>query len=99
MIWRKKTQENFESEILPMKGQIEELELELDESKTEVESLSNQRLDLAKNADKDFLKIYERLCSSNKPPIISETNSDLTIFSVSLALLVKASNFKYSSIF
>ena len=57
----KKTQENFESEILPMKGQIEELELELDESKTEVESLSNQRLDLAKNADKDFLKIYERL--------------------------------------
>ena len=73
----KKTQENFESEILPMKGQIEELELELDESKTKVESLSNQRLDLAKNADKDFLKIYERLCSSNKPPIISETNSEI----------------------
>ena len=73
----KKTQENFESEILPMKGQIEELELELNESRTEVESLSNQRLDLAKNADKDFLKIYERLCSSNKPPIISETNSEI----------------------
>lgn len=72
-----KTKENFEKEILPMKDEIAELEVELNKSKTEIESMNINRLELSKHADNDYLKIYERLSSNNKPPVISETTGEI----------------------
>ena len=68
---------SFEEEILPMKSEISELEKMLNESKEEVGLLDDERSKLIKEVDKDFLKIYERLSSNNKPPIIAETSGEV----------------------
>ena len=68
---------SFEEEILPMKSEISELEKVLNESKEEVGLLDDERSKLIKEVDKDFLKIYERLSSNNKPPIIAETSGEV----------------------
>lgn len=71
------TKSNFELEILPTKDKIDELEKTLNKSKQEIETLNKQRIELSKEADADFLKIYNRLSTNNNPPIISETTSEI----------------------
>jgi len=71
------TKTKFEEEVLPMKDEIGGLEESLSMSKEEIDVLNKKRLDLSKEADKDFLKIYERLITNNNPPIISETKGEV----------------------
>ena len=71
------TKSNFELEVLPTKDKINELEAALNESKDEIEDLNKQRTELSKEADTEFLKIYNRLSTNNNPPIISETTGEV----------------------
>ena len=49
----------------------------LNKSKKEIESLNIERAKFLDLTDSNFLKVYERLSSNNKPPIISETTGEV----------------------
>lgn len=71
------TKSNFDEEILPTKDKIRDLEETLNKSKKEIESLNIERAKFLDLTDSNFLKVYERLSSNNKPPIISETTGEV----------------------